>query len=588
MPAPPDSLVFRPLSSEFVIMIVGIDLGTTNSLVGIWRDGEAVLIPNSLGNVLTPSVVGVDDEGRILVGEAARDQLVTKPQSTAAAFKRYMGTNRDITVGKRRYRAEELSSLVLRSLKADAEAFLGEPVTEAIITVPAYFNDAQRKATKAAGQLAGLKVDRLLTEPTAAALAYGFVMDDEDVTILVIDIGGGTLDVSLLHSFEGIMEVKATAGDVWLGGEDFTEVLAQAFMAEVGKAAGMPPLGENLPVHGALRRQAEVAKRALSESDTVQIEINFDGKPVGWQVDREKFELLCEPLLTRIRQPLERALRDAGLAPDAISRVIFAGGAARMPMFRRLIARLLRQMPIQHINPDEVVARGAAIRAGLAMRSVGLEERVLTEVTPFTLGVEVAEQGANDVLLHGVFHPIIERGTVVPASRSHILTTIADNQSLVSVRVFQGEARMVQDNTLLGDVSVYVPPGPAGKEYIDVRFTYDSSGLLEVDATVVSMKRKERLVIEGNPGVLSKTEIQSRLEAMQKLKVHPREDAENMAAIARASRLYEENLGDLRQNIGQVMSQFLLIVEKQDPRHIADARAQLKAFLDSIDKSILS
>ncbi|HEX2592799.1 MAG TPA: Hsp70 family protein, partial [Rhizomicrobium sp.] len=290
-------------------MIVGIDLGTTNSLIGVWRDGDVTLIPNALGSLLTPSVVGVDDSGQIIVGQAARDRLVTHPGATASVFKRYMGTDKQIALGSKTYRAEELSSFVLRALKADAEAFLGEPVIEAIITVPAYFNDAQRKATKAAGQLAGLKVDRLLTEPTAAALAYGFTLDDDDMTTLVIDIGGGTLDVSLLHSFEGIMEVKATAGDIWLGGEDFTDAIARTFMDEAGKTAGIPPFSENLPVHGAIRRQAEVAKRALSDSEATTLEVNYDGKPVTWRLDRNRFESICEPLMARVRAPLERALR---------------------------------------------------------------------------------------------------------------------------------------------------------------------------------------------------------------------------------------------------------------------------------------
>jgi molecular chaperone HscC len=567
-------------------MIVGIDLGTTNSLIGIWREGAAVLMPNVLGGLLTPSVVGADDQGRIVVGQAARDRLVTHPAATASAFKRYMGTDKQIAVGGKSYRAEELSALVLRALKADAEAFLGEAVTEAIITVPAYFNDAQRKATKAAGQLAGLKVDRLLSEPTAAALAYGFVTGDEDSTILVIDLGGGTLDVSLLHSFEGIMEVKATAGDIWLGGEDFTDAIAATFLAEACKAAGIPPSIENLPIHGVIRRQAEIVKRALSDAETAQFDINYDGKPVAWTLTRERFEGICEPLLARIRLPLERALRDARMAPEDISRVIFAGGAARMPMFRRLISRLLRQLPVQHINPDEVVARGAAVRAGLAARGAGLEERVLTDVAPFTLGVEVAERGGGGVFLPGMFLPIIERNTVIPASRSHVLSTLSDNQTGLRLRVYQGESRIVRDNVFLGELLVTVPPAPAGKEGIDVRFSYDTSGLLEVEATVLSLKRSQRLLIEGNPGVLTKAEIEQKLATLEKLKVHPRDDAQNLAVTERAKRLYEENLGELRARIADELTLLMSAIEQQEPAGIAVARERLTLFLDSIDHNV--
>jgi len=569
-------------------MIVGIDLGTTNSLVGVWRDGEATLIPNALGHLLTPSVVGADEKGNIVVGQAARDRLVTNPAGTASAFKRYMGTAREFQVGGRKYRPEELSALVLKSLKADAEVFLGAPVTEAIVTVPAYFNDAQRKATKAAGQLAGLKVDRLLTEPTAAALAYGFATGDEEATILVIDLGGGTLDVSLLHSFEGIMEVKATAGDIWLGGEDFTDAIAAEFLAEAGAAAGIPPFSENLPLHGAIRRQAEVAKRALSESESARLEVNFNGAPVSWTLSRERFEMLSEPLLARVRLPLERALRDARVAPEAISRVIFAGGAARMPMLRRLVSRLLRQLPVQHINPDEVVARGAAVRAGLVAKSAGLEERVLTDVSPFTLGVEIAERGPNGMLVQGVFLPIIERNTIVPASRSHLLGTIQDNQTRVELKVYQGESRVAKDNVALGSLMVTLPSAPAGHEKVDVRFSYDGSGLLEVDATVLSQKRPFHLLIEGNPGVLSKQEIATRLAALAKLKVHPRDDARNVAVIERANRLFEENLGDVRARIGEAMTVFLAVIEQQNPAEIEAVRADVSRFLDSIDRSVLS
>lgn len=568
-------------------MMVGIDLGTTNSLVGVWRDGAAVLIPNALGKLLTPSVVGEGDKGVTIVGEAARDRLVSHPASTAAMFKRYMGTDRKITVGRNSYRPEELSAMVLRALKADAEAFLGAKVDEAVITVPAYFNDAQRKATKAAGQLAGLKVDRLLTEPTAAALAYGFATGDEENTVLVVDLGGGTLDVSLLHSFEGIMEVKATAGDIWLGGEDFTDLLASTFIAEAGRAGGVLNIAANPVLNARLRRQAELAKRALSDHDEAKMELQVDGAPLSWTVTRDRFEQICEPLLARIRSPLERALRDARIAPDQITRVIFAGGAARMPMIRRLVSRLFRQLPVQHINPDEVVARGAAVRAGLVQRGHGLEEHVMTDVSPFTLGIGVASQTGRGALIQGVFLPIIERNTIIPASRSHVVQTLADGQTFVEIPVYQGEARMVADNVFLGKLSCPVPSGPAGQETIEVRFSYDTSGLLDVDATVLSNKTSRNLVIEGNPGVLSKAEVQERLAKLAQLKVHPRDMAENHALIARAERVFEETLGDLRQDVGMRLDAFRGVLESQNPEHIAEAREQLTRFLDGVDRNFL-
>jgi molecular chaperone HscC len=568
-------------------MIVGIDLGTTNSLVGFWRSGAVTLMPNALGHLLTPSALGVSDSGEILVGLAARERLSTHPRRTVAAFKRYMGTDRLLFVGDKGYRPEELSSLVLRSLKADAEAFLGEPVSEAVITVPAYFSDAQRKATKAAGELAGLKVERLLTEPTAAALAYGLVASpqQDESTILVVDLGGGTFDVSILHCFEGVMEVRATAGDSWLGGEDFVDAIVGAFMAGPGKAAGIPPVNSEtpLPVHGALRRQAELVKRKLTDAESATLELIHDGKELQWSLSRETFERISEPVLARLRAPIERALRDARIHPDELSQIVLAGGASRMPMFRRLVARLFRRLPAQNINPDEVVARGAAVRAGLQMRDASLEETVLTDVSPFTLGIEVSEGTPAGNHVAGFFLPIIERNTVIPASRIKGVRTLKDNQTSITLDIYQGESRLVKDNIQLGSLTVRVPADKAGEQSVEVRFTYDTSGLLEVDATVESTKQARSLVIEGNPGVLSPDEIQKRLAVLAKLKVHPRDEAENAAAVARGNRLFEERLGDERERIGHWLAEFMTALDGQDPIVIARARATLAERLDGID-----
>jgi molecular chaperone HscC len=578
---------FNESLEKSIPMIVGIDLGTTNSLVGVWRDGAVALIPNSLGHLLTPSAVGLGDNGTILVGLAARERLVTHPALTAATFKRYMGTDRLIFAGEKGYRAEELSALVLRSLKADAEAWLGEPVEEAVITVPAYFNDIQRKATKAAGTLASLKVDRLLTEPTAAALAYGLNAESTEELVLVVDLGGGTFDVSLLHRFEGVVEVRATAGDSWLGGEDFVDAIVATFMAGPGRAAGLPGATSNEPVIGALRRQAELAKRALTTQDRATIAIVHHGKPIEWTISRDQFEQIGEPLLARMRAPMERALRDARVNPDELDRIILAGGASQMPVFRRLIARLFRRLPVYQVNPEEVVARGAAVRAGLVARGTGLEEMVMTDVAPFTLGIETTVTHGPDISgrLRGQFMPIIERNTVIPVSRSKIVCTVDDNQKIMALRVFQGESRLVKDNVPLGELKVKLPSGPAGKEEVDVRFTYDTSGLLEVQATTASTGRVETLVIEGNPGVLSADEIGKRLAALAKLKVHPRDDMENRAVIARAERLFEERLGDTRAMIGRSLGALTAALERQQPDEIEEARKSLNTLLDEIDQN---
>jgi molecular chaperone HscC len=337
-----------------------------------------------------------------------------------------------------------------------------------------------------------------------------------------------------------------------------------------------------------LRRQAERAKRALGTADEAAIEIVFEGKPISWTLKRERFEQIGEPLLARVRAPLERALRDARIAPEQITRIIFAGGATRMTDFRRLIGRLFRQLPVQSINPDEVVARGAVVRAGMAMQGKGLEEHILTDVAPFTLGVEVSNRTAGGGLLNGLFLPVIERNTLVPASRSHLINTLENNQTQVRIPVYQGESRFVRDNVYLGELTVGVPPAPAGKEMLEVRFSYDSSGLLDVDVTVLSTKAHQNLTIEGNPGVLSREEVQSRLAALAKLKVHPRDEAENIAVLARAKRVFEESLGDARIIVGQWIDAFSELLERQDPEAIGQGRARLTELLDSVDRNFLT
>jgi molecular chaperone HscC len=562
-------------------MIIGIDLGTTNSLAAVWRHGAATLIPNSLGQVLTPSAVSIAENGEILVGAAARDRLATHPLRSVASFKRAMGTTKVFDLGKQSFRPEELSAFVLRSLKADAEAFLDEPVREAIITVPAYFNDLQRKATQSAGAIAGLSVLRLLTEPTAAALAYGVLETEREQSILVADIGGGTFDVSLLQSFEGVMEVRATAGDIFLGGEDFVDIIVQAFMDAAGTKAGLPPVSAAAAIHGALRHEAEQAKRTLSDAQEAKLSVVFQGRDVEWVLTRDNFEALAEPVLARIRRPIERALGDARMHPDEISQVILAGGASRMPCFRRLIGRLFRRLPSQSINPDEVVARGAAVRAGMQGREAGLEELVMTDVCPFTLGIDTSTTLPDGNRISGLFSPIIERNTVVPVSRVQRYTTITDNQTKITFGIYQGESRLVKDNLKLGELIVHVPKLPAGEAQVDVRFTHDASGLLEVETIVEQTGATDRLVIEGQAGRLTPKEIEEHLARLAKLKVAPRDEAENVALLARADRLYQQCLGAEREQIGAGITQFMAALASQDAMNIRIASKHLTRLLDA-------
>ena len=564
-------------------MIVGIDLGTTNSAVAIWRDARPQLIPNSLGSVLTPSAVSVDETGQILVGMAARERQVTHPAMTATAFKRWMGTQRQTRLGPQHtLRPEELSALVLRSLKADAEAFLNEPVTEAVITVPAYFNDHQRKATRHAGELAGLVVERLLNEPTAAALAHGLHQRTAETQFLVFDLGGGTFDVSIVELFEGIIEVRSSAGDNHLGGEDFNEVLIEDFYSTKAASLG-PRFREKSVLHERVREQAERARRELTRQHTATLRVTWQEEQVEHTVDAERFEKLCEPLIERLREPVLRALRDGGIHADKLQEIVLVGGATRMPIVRRAVARMFGRFPGVGPNPDEAVALGAAVQAGLKARDVALKEVVMTDVCPYTLGVDIGERRPDGSMRTGIFAPIIERNTVVPASRFKTFSTVESGQRAVKFNIYQGEAPWVADNIALGVIEVPVPPQKDGLVNVEVRFTYDINGLLEVDVNVPQTGETRQLVVVGSQSDFPPEELEARRRALADLKVPPRETEANRAALARVARCYEHFLGERREIIARILHQFEAVLDSQDPRHIEQARGQLLQALDELE-----
>jgi molecular chaperone HscC len=564
-------------------MIVGIDLGTSNSAVAIWRDGAPILIPNGLGQVLTPSAVSVDDGGQVTIGMAARDRLITHPQQTAIAFKRYMGSARKTRLGRLIFTPEELSALVLRSLKADAEAFLGEPVSEAVITVPAYFNDKQRKATRKAGELAGLKVERLLNEPTAAALAYGLHRLETDARFLVFDLGGGTFDVSVLEIFDGIIEVRSSTGDNRLGGEDFNEILVDAMFRRYGEAWNVPHKDANAALYQLVREQAERARRQLTAVSAAKMNVAWGGQSYVLKIDQAELEALCESLITRLRDPVLQALRDSGVRTDGLTEIVLAGGATRMPIVRQAVTRMFGRFPATNLNPDEVVALGAAVQAGLKMRDSALEEVVLTDVCPYTLGVNTSEVRSDGSLRAGIFAPIIERNTVIPASRSKVFSTLQDGQAIVRFDIYQGESRLVEENVRLAMVEIPVPPRQAGQIAVDVRFTYDINGLLEVDVHVPTSGESRQLVILDDDSRMSPKELAKRRAELARLKVHPRDREENVAALARAHRCYEQFIGDARELIGALASSFERVLEEQNPRTIEQARKALHERLDQLE-----
>ncbi len=452
-------------------------------------------------------MVSADDSG-ILVGQAARERLVSHPQRSVVAFKRWMGSDRETVPGEHRFRPEELSAMVLRALLADAEAALGETVREAEIGMPAYFSDAQRKATRAAGELAGIRVERLINEPTAAALAYGLKERQGHGRFLVLDLGGGSFDVSILEMFEGVIEVHASAGDNVLGGEDFVELLLHAFLADHALA----PQALSVQESGQLRRRLE----ALSSAREATVEIGVAGQALHWTLHEDRFNQLAEPLLQRMRAPLERAMRDARLQPAQLDEIVLVGGATRMPLVARLVTRMFGRLPMRHINPDQAVTLGATVAAGMKARDAALEEVILTDVCPYTLGTEVASHDAQGQLRAGLFHPIIQRNSTVPISREDTFYPIHDAQEHLVIGVYQGESPLVTKNIKLGELRMALPRHlPKAEKGVTTRFTYDNNGLLQVEVTEHHSGRKHELILEQNPGLLDAGQIRERLAALR-------------------------------------------------------------------------
>ena len=563
-------------------MLVGIDLGTTNSAVAIWRDGAPQLVPNALGKELTPSAVSIAKGGQTWVGEAALDRMATCPADTVTSFKRMMGTAATVTLAGTTLTPEDLSAMVLRSLADDVEAATGERPTAAVITVPAYFNERQRRATRRAGEIAGLEVRRLINEPTAAALAFGLTDRGDREPFLVFDLGGGTFDVSIVEMFEGIVEVRASAGDNRLGGDDFDEALVKLVepMLDWREALDLLPADRRRAL---LTLAAERTRRALSTAEAAEFTMVADGTSLTARVTTEAFEEAAAPLVKRLRDPVIRALRDCHIDVKSLSDIVLVGGATRMPVVRKALTRMFGRFPNSTVHPDHAVALGAAIQAGLLSGGEGLEEIRITDVAPFTLGVDTATRDSHGRFHDGIFAPIIERNTPVPVSRVERFHTLADNQREIAFGIYQGEARDVKNNVQLGEIKAPVPPRPAGEVMVEVRFTYDTSGLLEVDLEVPASGLKRNLVIVDEDDKRSQKDVEARRKLLEKLKVHPRDEAENVALLARAERAYEGFTGHVRDVIGQGLTEFLGALEKQDPRLIADARDGLGKLLDHIE-----
>lgn len=553
-------------------MIIGIDLGTTNSLVSYFSENGSVIIPNRFGEKLTPSVISFGSNGEVYVGKIAKERIITHPESTKELFKRSMGSKKEFIINENKFTAEELSSFVIRSLKEDAEEYLGSKVNEAIISVPAYFNDKQRKATQLAGKLAGLKVERIVNEPTAAAIAYGLQNRNSNTKFLVFDLGGGTFDVSILEIYKNVMEVHAVAGDNYLGGDDFTEILVNMFLKDNElESSNLNPTTISL-----IKKQAEKAKQMLSKQREVAIKCKVNDELIKYKISLDDYEKNCQLLLTKIRKLIERTLKDAEIKLRDIDEVLLVGGATKLYIIRNFVGKLFGRLPNISINPEEAVALGAGIQGAMKERNELIKDIVLTDVCPYTLGTEISILKEGEYYESGHFCPIIERNTVVPVSRTERLYTIYDNQSSIKVEILQGESRFSKNNVYLGEINIPVPMSKVGEQAVDVTYTYDINSILEVEVKVVSTKFKKHIIIKNSDNDMNDKEIQARFKELSELKIPPREQEENKLVLSMGERVYEESVGEVRREVELCLRKFEDILNKQDRIKIEAASKELK------------
>ncbi len=553
-------------------MIIGIDLGTTNSLVSVWQDEKVTLIPNSFGETLTPSVVSFDKNGVVYVGKTAVERLVTHPNVTFKEFKRDMGTDKTFSVYGRKYRAEDLSALVLKQLKEDAENFLGETVSEAVISVPAYFNDRQRAATRNAGLIAGLKVERLINEPSAAALAHHIDNIEDDELFIVFDFGGGTLDVSLVDAFDNIIEIQVVSGDNRLGGKDFNSIIAY----DICKANDIAVDKLNAKEHAILYREAENIKKQLSCNNEVSAIVRLDGKEYGYTIDNQKLINLSTELFRRITIVLQRLMNDAQVVTEDIAGVIMVGGSSRMPVVRHYVASLFGKKLCSDSNPDEIVCIGAGIVGGIKERKAEVKDIVISDICPFTLGVGIIDDTMS---------PIIAKNQVLPCSHVQRYVTVENKQKIINFNIYQGENNVASKNLLIEKIKLAVPPKPAGEVYADVRFSYDINGIFDVDikCPVAGTEIHKEL---GTGGGLSPEELAERKARMDKIKIHPRDMEQNKYALEKADRLYAECNENQREILSVAIKQFKDALDTQNMNVVKKAYVKFEMQMAMIERTL--
>ena len=548
---------------------VGIDLGTTNSVVSVLEGGDPVVIANAEGSRTTPSVVAFSKDGEVLVGEVAKRQAITNPDRTIRSVKRHMGTNWKKEIDDKSYTAQEISARTLQKLKRDAEAYLGTPVTEAVITVPAYFDDAQRTATKEAGQVAGLEVLRIINEPTAAALAYGLDKDNSDQTILVFDLGGGTFDVSILEIGDGVFEVKSTHGDTNLGGDDWDEAIIEWLVTSFKNDHGVDLASDPMATQR-LKEAAEKAKIELSQVQQTQINLPFitatDGGPLhlDYSLTRAKFHELTAELLKKCRGPFEQAIKDADVGKGEIDHVVLVGGSTRMPAVVDLVKEISGSEPSKNVNPDEVVAVGAAVQAGVLVGEV--KDVLLLDVTPLSLGIETKG---------GVMTKLIDRNTTIPIQKSEIFTTAEDSQPSVEIHVLQGEREMSQFNKTLGKFQlVDIPPAPRGMPQIEVTFDIDANGIVHVSAKDKATNNEQSMTITGQSS-LDKDVID---QMVQDAETHAEEDKSR-----REDAEVRNNADNLVYQTEKMLTDQAENISEEEKSTVQEKLTELKTLLDGDD-----